>query len=119
MRCKDVTLVRMTGRGRLAGDMGVLTRRQYLARLRQSPMTIEANSPVERITGEGVIITKDGESTLVEANSVVLAPAPRPDNQLAEQLKGIVPELHVIGDCAEPRGIIDAIHEGFRVACEL
>jgi len=116
---KDVTLVRMTGRGRLAGDIGVLTRRQYLARLRQSPMTIEANSPVERITKEGVIITKDGESTLVEANSVVLAPAPRPDNQLAEQLKDIVPELHVIGDCADPRGIIDAIHEGFRVGREL
>jgi len=47
---KEVTLVRMTGHGRLAGDMGVMTRRQFLARLRQSPIAIEAHSPVERIT---------------------------------------------------------------------
>ncbi len=116
---KEVTLVRMTGHGRLAGDMGVMTRRQFLAKLRQSPIAIEAHSPVERITREGVIIGKDGQSVLVEADSVVLAPAPGSDNQLAEQLKGLVPELHIIGDSAEPRGIADAIHEGFRVACEL
>ena len=118
-RGKEVTLVRMTGHGRLAGDMGVMTRRQFLAKLRQSPIAIEAHSPVERITREGVIIGKDGQSVLVEADSVVLAPAPGSDNQLAEQLKGLVPELHIIGDSAEPRGIADAIHEGFRVACEL
>ena len=118
-RAKEVTLVRMTGHGRLAGDMGVMTRRQFLAKLRQSPIAIEAHSPVERITREGVIIGKDGQSVLVEADSVVLAPAPGSDNQLAEQLKGLVPELHIIGDSAEPRGIADAIHEGFRVACEL
>jgi NADPH-dependent 2,4-dienoyl-CoA reductase/sulfur reductase-like enzyme len=118
-RGKEVTLVRMTGHGRLAGDMGVMTRRQFLAKLRQSPIAIEAHSPVERITREGVIIGKDGQSVLVEADSVVLAPAPGSDNQLAEQLKGLVPEMHIIGDSAEPRGIADAIHEGFRVACEL
>ena len=118
-RGKEVTLVRMTGHGRLAGDMGVMTRRQFLAKLRQSPIAIEARSPVERITREGVIIGRDGQSVLVEADSVVLAPAPASDNQLAEQLKGLVPELHIIGDSAEPRGIADAIHEGFRVACEL
>jgi len=116
---KEVTLVRMSGHGHLAGDMGVLTRTQYLVRLRQLPMTIEANSPVEKITKEGVIIRKDGKSTLVQADSVVLAPMPKPDNRLAEQLKDITPELHVIGDCAEPRGIADAIHEGFRIASEL
>jgi 2,4-dienoyl-CoA reductase-like NADH-dependent reductase (Old Yellow Enzyme family)/thioredoxin reductase len=118
-RGKEVTLVRMTGHGRLAGDMGVMTRRQFLAKLRQSPVAIEAHSAVERITREGVIIRKDGQSTMVEANSVVLAPAPSPDTELAEQLKGVVPELQVIGDSVSPRGIADAIHEGFRVACEL
>lgn len=96
-----------------------MTRRQFLAKLRQSSIAIEAHSPVEKITREGVIIGKDGQSVLVEADSVVLAAAPGSDNQLAEQLKDLVPELHIIGDSAEPRGIADAIHEGFRVACEL
>jgi len=119
LRCKEVTLVRMTGHGRLAGHMGVMTRRQFLAKLRQSPIAIEAHSPMEKITREGVIIRKDGQSVVVEADTVTLAPAPRPDTQLGEQLTGVVPELHIIGDYAEPRGIADAIREGFRVACEL
>lgn len=116
---KHVTLVRMTGRGRLAGDVGLLVRRQYLEKFRASSIIIEANSPVERISREGVIIRKDGESRLVQADSVVLAPAPQPQNQLEERLKTLVPELHVIGDCAKPRGIADAIHEGFQVGYNL
>jgi 2,4-dienoyl-CoA reductase-like NADH-dependent reductase (Old Yellow Enzyme family)/thioredoxin reductase len=118
-KSKDVTLVRMSGRGRLAGDMGLMSRKVFLARLRQSPVRIEATSPVERITEEGVIISKDGQSVLVEAGSVVLSPAPTSDQELADELRGLVPELHVIGDSSEPRGIADAIHEGFHVAREL
>lgn len=116
---KQVTLVRMTGRGRLAGDVGLLFRRQYLTKLRESPIAIEADSLVDKITPEGVIIRKDGQFRLVEADSVVLAPAPQSQNQLEERLKALVPEVHVIGDCAKPRGIADAIHEGFEVGCTL
>jgi len=50
---------------------------------------------------------------------VVLAPAPSSDNQLAEQAKDLVSEVHIIGDAAKPRSIADAIHEGFQVGCGL
>jgi 2,4-dienoyl-CoA reductase-like NADH-dependent reductase (Old Yellow Enzyme family)/thioredoxin reductase len=118
-RGKDVTLVRMTGQGRLAGDTGVFSRRLLLTDLRQAPIAVEADSHVERITEEGVIIGKNGQLTQVKADSVVLSPMPSPDRQLAEQLKDAVPELYTIGDAAEPHGIADAIHEGFRVGCKL
>lgn len=116
---KDVTLVRMTGKGRLASEIGPLTRKNYLRKLRQSPIVIEAESPTERITPEGVIIKKNGQSILVKAESVVLSPMPTPNRQLAEQLKDRVPELHIIGDSVAPRGIKEAIHEGFEIGCKI
>ena len=116
---KNVTLVRMAGRGRLAGDVGILSRRFLLRELRESPVTVEADSSVEAITPEGVVITKNGVSMPMEADTVVLSPAPSPDNRLAEELRGRVPELHVIGDAEAPRTVAAAIHEGFRVGREL
>jgi hypothetical protein len=38
---------------------------------------------------------------------------------LYEKLKGTVPELHAIGDCKEPRDIMEAISEGAKVGTEL
>jgi hypothetical protein len=40
----------------------------------------------------------------------------RPNNGLAEELEVQSPEVHIIGDCAEPRKVIKAIWEGFRTA---
>jgi len=116
---KDVTLVRMTGKGRLASEIGPLTRKNYLRKLRQSSVKIEGESPTEKITAEGIIIKKNGQSILVKADSVVLSPMPTPDRYLAEGLKNRVPELYHIGDSVEPRGIFEAIHEGFQVGCKI
>ena len=118
-RGKDVTLVRMTGRGRLAGDVGLLSRGFLLRELRESHVTVEADSCVKTITREGVVIGKKGASIPMEADTVILSPAPSPDNRLAEQLRGLVPELYVIGDAETPRTIAAAIHDGFRVGREL
>jgi len=116
---KEVTLVRMTGRSPLAGDMGMMTSTMLLAKLRRDGVITKPNSRTEKITREGVIVTKDGQSKLLEADSVVLSPAPIPDNTLAQQLKDVVPEVHIIGDASKPRGIFEAIHEGYRITSEL
>jgi hypothetical protein len=31
-------------------------------------------------------------------------------------LEGAVPELYTIGDCVEPRKVMEAIYEGWRIA---
>ncbi|MBM4454489.1 MAG: FAD-binding protein [Chloroflexi bacterium] len=116
---KESILVRMTGRGPLAGDMGMMTSTMLLANLRRDGVIAKPNSRTEKITGEGVVVTEDGQSKLLQADSVVLSPAPVPDNVLAQQLKDVVPELHVIGDASKPRGIFEAIHEGYRIASGL
>ena len=40
----------------------------------------------------------------------------RPVNRLAEELKGKVSEVHIIGDAKEPQKVINAITEGSSVA---
>jgi hypothetical protein len=53
---------------------------------------------------------------LDKADTVVLAAGMKPNNSLFVSLKGRIAELYAIGDCFKPRKMIDAIHEGARVA---
>jgi hypothetical protein len=63
-----------------------------------------------------VIVDKDGRSSKLENDSVVLALGLNANKELEETLKDVVPEMHVIGDCVEPRKVMSAIWEAFRFA---
>jgi len=63
---------------------------------------------IDVITGE--------ESIIEDIDTVVMATGYRSENQLQKVLKGMVKELHVIGDCKLPRRALDAIHEGYMTA---
>lgn len=69
------------------------------------------------INDKGVIITiKEGIKETIEADTVIPTSPLAPDLSLFESLKGKVPEVYAIGDCKEPRLIVDAIAEGWQVA---
>jgi hypothetical protein len=53
---------------------------------------------------------------LVPADSVVLGTVRRPNDELYESLRGLVPELHLVGDALEPRTVAEATTEGAAVA---
>ncbi|MDP2953101.1 MAG: FAD-dependent oxidoreductase, partial [Chloroflexota bacterium] len=110
---KQVTVVEMLPR--LAADMGPLSRRYLLDRLRQAGVKTEVNAQAVEITPQGVVVSSQGEQRLIEGESVVLAVGAVPDQRLAQALQGKVPELHIIGDAAQPRRIADAVREGFEV----
>ena len=59
-----------------------------------------------------VVDTGDGTTVAVEADTIVLAAGSIRDTTLADALCDCVPEVCLVGDCAEPRGIIDAVSEG-------
>ncbi len=60
----------------------------------------------DRFTGEA--------RTLQPVDSVILGMGQVADTALRDQLKGVVAELHVVGDCVSPRLISDAIMDGER-----
>nr|HID58284.1 FAD-binding protein [Desulfobacterales bacterium] len=72
-------------------------------------------STYKEVTDKGLIVVdKDGNENLVEGDTVILALGFTPNNRLAQELKGIVPQILTVGDSREPRRIINATYEGFQ-----
>jgi len=70
----------------------------------------------EEVTDKGLtIITREGKRQTIEADSIVPAMPLKPNTELLKSLEGKVPEIYPIGDCIEPRLIIDAIADGSRI----
>jgi len=113
---KEVTLVRISGKGRLAGELGPASRASFLIKLAGSGVKVLANAAVISINAQGAVITKDDSSVQLEADTIVLSPRPEPDESLLEELKEKIRQVEVIGDCAGPRGILEAVHEGYAAA---
>ena len=55
------------------------------------------------------------EERLDGFDTVVTATLPSARDSLYHALKGAVPELHLVGDAAAPRGIEEAVYEGHGV----
>ncbi len=109
---KKVTVMRRGSE--MATSVGASNRAFFLSRLLDKGVTLLREVRYDGISLEGVIITtRDGEERTIEADTVVLAAGSVPDTALYDAIKGKVSEVHHIGDCVEPRTILDAISEGF------
>jgi 2,4-dienoyl-CoA reductase (NADPH2) len=74
----------------------------------------------EGITAKGLTVTtKEGQQRTIEADTVIPVVPLAPNKELAESLKGKVPEVYAIGNCSQDGLIIDAIADGYRVAREV
>jgi hypothetical protein len=56
---------------------------------------------------------------LEDIDTVVLACPNEPNDELGEELRPLVGELHLIGDCLAPRTAEEAVFEGLKVAMTL
>jgi 2-enoate reductase len=98
-------------------DMCIQNRVHMLMLLADAKAEILTDTKVLEITDAGVVIVgNDGKRVNLEADTVVLALGLEPNGSLTESLKGKVPEVYAVGDCVEPRIVINAIHEGFHTA---
>ncbi len=112
---KKVTITEMLPD--IAGDMEPICRRLLRERLQDLSVMVMTNSEIIGIAEEGVLLKTEQKS--VEADSVVLAAGSQPNIGLEKELTKAGFRVHTIGDCLEPRKIIDAIHEGFEVGLKL
>jgi thioredoxin reductase len=72
------------------------------------------------ITTEGLIITtKEGKKKTLHADSIIPTSPLKPNTGLLKSLEGKVPEVYAVGDCREPRMIVDAIADGWKIANEI
>lgn len=115
---KKVTIVEMLDE--VAGRMPLALRNLLLARLADKGVTILTGIQCRELTEDGlVIITKEGREKTIAVDNVVLASGDKPNRLLLKELQGAAIPVYPIGDCVEPRGIAEAVAEGFSIGLAL
>jgi len=107
----------VTRRGtEMAMGIGPVLREFLLDRLKAKGVTLLTGvTYVEVSSSEVTLTTREGQTRVIEADTIVLAAGAEPNRTLYDQLKGRVAETYLVGDCIEPRSIRDAITDGFRI----
>lgn len=92
---------------------------QYLAGEEQK-LRLLTQTKVQEIARGGVrYADKTGREEEIAVDSVIVATARKPNRDLALRLKGLALELYEVGDCREPRRILDAVHQATAAAWNL
>jgi len=77
------------------------------------------NSTVWEVTSEGGHIIYRGDLIFIRADTIILAVGAKSERKLYEEIRGIIREVYAVGDCVEPRGAWDAIHEATNLAYQI
>ncbi|MFH1484537.1 MAG: FAD-dependent oxidoreductase, partial [Chloroflexota bacterium] len=111
-----VTVVEMLPK--LAADMEMHNRFGALQALKEAGATMLPNKEVVKVTKKGVatVDKESGKEAFIDGEVVIVAVGAAPQRDLADALEEKVSELYTVGDCNEPRIIMEAVYEGSRVA---
>jgi 2,4-dienoyl-CoA reductase-like NADH-dependent reductase (Old Yellow Enzyme family)/thioredoxin reductase len=126
---KDVVLLGRGGEGSLGSDLSIARRWWLFRKLtdvnvpRAVPEAVKLSNPkvlfnveVEDVTPQGVKVNVGGNTERKEVlayDTIILSRRfgeRKANDSLFEELQGKVPEVYKIGDCAEVKGILEAIH---------
>ena len=102
-------------RNRLQGEN--VAKLRDIAGVRESAGSVDGSRcrPLLHADRGVVIADSSGKRSMLEGTAV-LALGLKRNERLFESLRGKVPEVYTIGDCVEPRRVLNAIWEGFRTA---
>lgn len=115
---KNVTIIEMLST--LAANTGKTAQTILLGHLRHTGVKMLTECRVEKITAAEVVYKdKNGNSSAVKADTVVLAIGDKPDASLFESVRDEIPEVYNIGDSNDGRIIPNAVYEGYTVGNKL
>ena len=100
----------------ILGDTFRINRTHLEKLLGDAKIKILTSIKVLEITDDGLIIANEHGEKMLRADTVVLAVGFKAERSLLETLNGQIPQVYEVGDCVEPRKVINAIWEGFRKA---
>ena len=111
-RGAHVTLVEALGM--IGGDCEPISRSVLIRHLAESNVQTYTDVCATQITSDAVVLTHGGESLRIPADRVVTAVGATSNDRLAEELRDTEFPVYVVGDARSPRGIAEAIYEGWR-----
>ena len=99
------------------GLLEILIKPRLLLWLSEKGVALMTEVKYEEITEQGLTIkTKEGKREILEADTIVTALPLLPNTDFLKGIEGSVSEVYTIGDCKEPRMIVDSVAEGSRIA---
>jgi 2-enoate reductase len=115
MQGKKVTIIEALAE--VATDIFRPSRLMLLDLLKANGAEIMTGTCLTEVTNEGVITTdKASLKYNLNCDTVALATGLKPERELYEALRRDIVELYMIGDCKEPRKVINAIWDGYHIA---
>jgi len=111
---RNVGKILVISRGeKLARSIEPLTRGLMLQSLRERGVSFLINAEVLRVEDGHVLVQeKDGGVRRIPADHVIIARGYEPNPSWGKKLKGSDFQVFFIGDCVEPRKILQAVREG-------
>jgi 2-enoate reductase len=103
-------------RANILTDMGFANRDMLLKMMTDHNVQVLTNCWPVRIVADGILVKHNAQDRTLLAESLISAAKMRPCNELQKALSGKVAGLYAIGDCVEPRRIINAVWEAFHTA---
>ncbi|WP_280458567.1 FAD-dependent oxidoreductase [Nocardia carnea] len=116
-RGRTVTLLEEGGQ--LGVPMALPRRWTAVRHAKESGVRIHRQATVQRITEKYVEFTVGDKTSTAPADMVVVASEVSAQARLAEALKDVVPEVHIVGDAAKVDYIQGAIHTAWQAATKL
>ncbi len=117
-RGHDVTLVEADKR--IAGDVQPSFKWRHNAWVEELGIPCLTSTRVTRIAREGVtVLDAKGAERFLAADTVVAAVMRKGNQELFHELEWMIDELHGCGDALVPRGLTQAIHEGYRLGARI
>ncbi len=120
---KNVTIVEMGSElAPQANELYKIAMKQKL--VKATTLAIMLETTCVGITKEAVKVntkenTKENTEKELQYDNVIVSTGMRPEQELAESFFGIAADTNMIGDCVQPRLIMDAIFEGHTVAMSI
>jgi 2,4-dienoyl-CoA reductase (NADPH2) len=120
MANKPSKQITMTRRGKVVGEgITPYLRWNTVQSLRRFGIEMITDCEYKEINEKGLVITRDGEEILLEADTIVLAAGWDPNVKLIEQLKNKAPEVYAIGNVKEVKRIFFIMQEASRLARQI
>ena len=105
---------------RIAGDVKPSFKWRHATWVEELGITCLTSSSLIEVTADGVKVRNaKGEEAYIAADTVIQADGATPAHPMFHEFEWMIDELHGVGDALIPRGLEQAIQEGFRLGVRL
>lgn len=110
----------VAGQRRVDSDVSTTFKWRHAAWVKEFNIKVLTESKITEVKDNGVtVVNKEGNSTFLDADMVIIAGPRRSENTLFTEIDYMTDETYLVGDAVVPRFMDSAIHEGFKVGVRI